>query len=521
MRATLITAAVLLFANSGEPINAAGETRDVALTFKMLGSNAPLAKFSFVVLIPTDKGFARTTKETGDDGRCTITVPKDVEARLYACGDYFIPASWATIRKDMTQADVFVRPLKRVRASGKAVSADGKALPAASVTFAPLDQLPDGTMTPHEVPYVTICDPRGAYELDVPAGFYQVWASWNDVSSDVSTAYFTLERRVDIFSDLKLDLKLPQSPRMKGRVLDGRTGKPMSCILDLYSHAWLKQVSIFTGDETGWNDLPTGVFDTQARTVDTSGFAVVLREAGVGNAVRVYPGMDIDKLNASGDLVLYDTDAGKLDCKLVTADKEFPVAGMDLDVLPSGQMKVPPFLHEALTLSEYTDDGGAVSFWGLPEGRYTLYCMEGEVLLGEFAVSGKPQALTAKLAVPFAYGTITYPDGTACTKSVVEVTFKLADGKEGRPMTFDAFRNRKLAGEGKFFVPFRWDDASYTLRFWAPDQNAKELPFVLNVEEFPFMSEAITVTPDGPKGYEKTIKLAANPKAKKEEEKKE
>ena len=511
----------------------AGKQRGtVVATLKLLGSEKPLNDFKLLVLSKlADDSNHNVTGLTDDKGQLRIKVGEGCkELRVFAYGDFMIPEGWSNIPLDKMKFEgdetweLQVRPLKRVTISGKiAIEGIEHAAERANVAFAPLDVMQDGSVRLFDEPRTTLTNETGEYSIDLPTGYYQVWAYWADRTSDEWTGFIKVDQKVGIFDSRVINLTLTKGPTFEGQVIDGRTGEGVPASINLYTNQYLRQLRNFTSDgefadetapdgtEIFW---PVGTFKFQAWMIDPNDFAVVIRPAGNEQVMRVIRGLKLaDVVGKKMKWDLYAEDMRTVDVKVVTHEKDVPVNNLDINLLPRN-IDVPEHLSQSYTASGYTDNDGTVRFMGLATGTYEVYGARGSMFLGSITVgTEKMQTTSVKFEIPFAYGQIKLESGEVCKHIEVFVWITNKAGQQFGPYPSDAFKdNPVLQNAGNVFVPLLSAGSTFKLIFCAMEGGkAFTDDDWLRFSDFPLATEAMTVTVDGEKCWDIDLTFEKNP----------
>lgn len=509
-----------------------GESAKVIVAgLTMLGSDKPQADFKLLVLYKDAEDKNHTlTGFTDDKGQLRIEIfqmPK--ELRVFAFGDFTIPEAWSnipvsTMKFEKEEAwSLQVRPLRNVKVSGK-ITLEGLNKPAdrANIAFAPLDVAQDGSFRLFDEPRGVLATDEGSYEIELPAGYYQVWAYWADRSSDDWTGYIKVGGKTGIFDDMKLDLALVKGPYIEGQVVDGRTGKGVAASINFYTNQYLRQLRMFTSDgefpdEEGPNGeeifWPVGTFKFQAWMIDPNDFSVVIKPAGSEQVMKVISGLKMsDLVGKKIRWELYSDDMRVVDVTVTTHVKNVPVNNLDINLLPL-QIDVPQHLQQSYTASGYTDDNGVVRFMGLASGNYEVYGARGSTFLGQIKIGPElQQAPQVKFEIPFAYGQVKLENGEVCKNLEVFVWITNKAGQEFGPYPSNAFKdNPALQKDGYVFVPLLSRGSTFRIKF-AAMEGGKEFTDQdwVTIKDFPLVTEAMVITVDEEKCWDVDLGLKAN-----------
>jgi len=449
-----------------------------------------------------------------------------------------IPEGWSNIplgklkpAGEDTDWAVQVRPLRAVKIKGTISVAGMESKPErASVNFAPLDVDQDGNVRMFDEPRNTLTDKKGQYELQLPSGYYKVWAYWADRSTDDWTGYVKVTGQQGIFEDTTVDLTLDLGPTLEGRIIDGRTGEGVAASINLYTNQYLRQLRIFTSDgkfpsETGPDGeeivTPIGTFKKQIFMVDPNDFTVVIRPAGSEQVLRVLDNVKLeDFAGKKVEWKLYSDDMRIVDVKVTTQEPGMPVNQLDVNLLPL-QIDVPPHLQQSYTASGMTQDDGVVRFMGLATGTYEVYGARGSTLLGQIEVTAdKDQEHKVVFEIPFVYGQIKLEDGTVCKHVEVFVWMTNKAGQEFGPYPSDAFKdNPNLRETGTVFAPLLSNGSTFRIRFVAMEGGREfGLDDWVTIKDFPLATEDTVIKVDSEKAWKLDLTLKANPDYKPKEE---
>lgn len=510
-----------------------GESAKVVVaSLTMLGSDKPQPDFKLLLLYKDAEDKNHTlTGFTDDKGQLRIEIyamPK--ELRVFAFGDFTIPEAWSnipvsTLKFEREEAwSLQVRPLRNVKVSGK-LSIVGLKKPAdrANIAFAPLDVAQDGSFRLFDEPRGVLATDDGSYEIELPAGYYQIWTYWADRSSDDWAGYIKVQGKTGIFDDLQLDLALEKGAYIEGQVVDGRTGEGVAASINFYSNQYLRQLRMFTSDgefpdeegpdgkEIFW---PVGTFKLQAWMIDPEDFTVVIKPAGSEQVMKVIPNLKMsDLVGKKIRWELYSDDMRVVDVTVTTHVKSVPVNDLDINLLPL-RIDVPQHLQQSYTASGYTDDNGVVRFMGLATGSYEVYGARGSTFLGQLIVGPElKQAPQVKFEIPFAYGMVKLADGEPCKNLEVFVWITNKAGQEFGPYPSNAFKdNPALQKEGKVFVPLLSHGSTFRIKFAAMEGGrAFEDREWATIKDFPLVTEAMVITVEEEKCWDVDLSLQSNP----------
>jgi len=464
-------------------------------TVRKLGSKELASKQPMYALWEANDAWVRQRFDTTAEGTYSLKVPRASTVRFYGTGEWMVPVSWASVTlpaaQDSPQThDVWLRPMALIRVSGTLKRPNGGEVSGSQVVLAPLDELADGSLLPVSPPFQFNVGSSGEWSVQVPAGRYDAWALWSDRNTDDWRRHYAQSRRIEIYADAKLSLTLTEQPRIRGTVVDAsKDNQPIDATVELYTHAYLRQMRIFTGDvDSEGNVRPTGVFDDQFNTLDINDFVMVVNPSNLRDAVRVIPGMSATKFAAAPVIRLRDPANGKLSLTYTTKDRGIPLA-QTIQIQPISGIKAPPFVHQHLTLKAQADTAGKLDFWGLPTGRYALYAEEGGWLLGELDVTGGVQSHAVFFDAPFAVGTITFPDQALCTHAKAWVMMPKEGGGEG-VVAVEVFENPSLKAKNTFYLPLFFVEGPCEIIFAAPAPGT-ELAWNDTPDNLPFVSEPI------------------------------
>jgi methionine-rich copper-binding protein CopC len=510
-----------------------GESAKVVVaSLTMLGSDKPQPDFKLLLLYKDAEDKNHTlTGFTDDKGQLRIEIyamPK--ELRVFAFGDFTIPEAWSnipvsTLKFEREEAwSLQVRPLRNVKVSGK-LSIVGLNKPAdrANIAFAPLDVAQDGSFRLFDEPRGVLATDDGSYEIELPAGYYQIWTYWADRSSDDWAGYIKVQGKTGIFDDLQLDLALEKGAYIEGQVVDGRTGEGVAASINFYSNQYLRQLRMFTSDgefpdeegpdgkEIFW---PVGTFKLQAWMIDPEDFTVVIKPAGSEQVMKVIPNLKMsDLVGKKIRWELYSDDMRVVDVTVTTHVKSVPVNDLDINLLPL-RIDVPQHLQQSYTASGFTDDNGVVRFMGLATGSYEVYGARGSTFLGQLIVGPElKQAPQVKFEIPFAYGMVKLADGEPCKNLEVFVWITNKAGQEFGPYPSNAFKdNPALQKEGKVFVPLLSHGSTFRIKFAAMEGGrAFEDREWVTIKDFPLVTEAMVITVEEEKCWDVDLSLQSNP----------
>lgn len=456
----------------------AAEPMQISVEFEVveMGTRAKGAEVELIVLAQAADGeLSRVQGTTDDQGKLTLTLPTFTEARVYSAHPWIVPEVHRRIDPDQIKPDtaltVQIRSLRKVRLSGVVKREDGSLQEGVEVSMAPLDQLPEGGYGVFEKPVGDETDSEGEFSKLVGTGYYAVWAQWSDRKTQDWDGYFGIKRVVEVFQDTTIELTISRAPTFTGKLIDGRTGEPERGIVDLISNPYLASRNNYCGN--GERD-PLGMFEAEFRSLDAESFDMILRGRDSSSSVRVLTGYSLARLEKEKSVVIRPEGGPHITVALKTKKLGIPLDGKVVRVKPTGGVDVPPHLRAYLTLDATTDRTGSMDLWGLPKGRYSFYLGStrqdnDEAVIGERELSGGVESIELELDLSFATGKLTYPDGTACTHAtaLVDVSFPEGGGSSS-PAIIALYRNAHSMMQGKFFLPFRWHDATYTIRIIAP-----------------------------------------------------
>ncbi|MCC6575324.1 MAG: hypothetical protein IT462_16230 [Planctomycetes bacterium] len=510
-----------------------GQLREVEGKLTLLGTGEVLAGFKLRVLAHTraNDGEDHTTADitTDKEGKYLLRLGKSVtRVRLFAYGEYFIPDGVSNVPVGAMKFakretwDIHARLLKRVTFEG-AIKRENTGKPAnrASVYLAPLDVRPDGSEHVFEEPHGVVTDDEGRYRLEVPTGYYRLWAIWSDKETESWESYFGIVRRVDIFAPGKRDFSVALGPKISGSVIDARDGKGLVAWIDLYTNAYLRQLRNPTADgelvdertpdgrEIRW---PVGDFNFRVVGVDPQEFTAVVRPRWSNTAMRVIPGLKLaDLKDKRVQWKLFTNDQINVGVRVRTHQKDLPVFKLDVRV-QAVKLDDPSAIRALYTLGGETDENGRVNFLGLAPGLYTVYGEQGTMILGELRVTRElVQDADFKLEIPFATGTLKYEDGTLCRHAQCVVSAEYPGrGKLGGRFV-DPYPTKVLSELGKGLIPLTVKGATFTLRFYA-NEKGQTVPDDMLTEDFPFVTDEISFTVDTEKAYEYDLTLKPQPK---------
>lgn len=498
-------------AKAAEPVQSQVQMSGVA---RFLGTNELAKGHVMYALWEVSGVWRRGRLITDEEGRYSVQVPAGATVRIFSTGEWLVPPSWSRVRlaapaegtpKAATH-DLWLRSHNPIEVSGKLSLPNGGNVSGAQVFLAPLDLMPDGSLLPVSPPFQFNVGSSGTWKVDIPAGIYDAWALWSDRDTDDWSRYYAQARRVEVYQKRSIDLGLREQGRIRGTVLDASNkDAPAEATVELFTHAYLRQLRMFTGDTTdSGGELPPGVFEDQLSTIDGNDFTIVVCPAAGRDAVLVVPGMSMEKFGKSPVLRLRDAANGKLTLTYRTKDRAIPL-NLSIQVQPLGEVAAPMFVRHHVSLVADAGGDGVMTFWGLPRGRYAMYAQEGGVVLGEIDVTGGIQAATVELDAPFATGKITYPDGTPCTSASVWVMVPQQEGRE-RVVSYRAFENIHLKNDGKFYAPLFFADGDCEIVFAAAAGNG-EVEWGDTPDTLPFITDPIKLSPAGKGAIELDVKL--------------
>lgn len=542
LAALLLIAPSPVFAQDAKPLGSdvvlggklaeGAKPRKVPLFVRMLGSDKAAVGFKLLVFAKFEGApHENASCITDDGGNASITLNrKPKELRVFAYGDYVVPDAWSNIPPDrVTESDpkqwnVYVRPLKNIRAAGK-VSAKGLEAPPkrASLSFAPLDVGQDGTARMFDQPYTVHSGDDGSYTLELPTGYYMVWCNWADRSGNDWVYYHQVVQRVSAFEDVKLDFALDKAPLLKGKVVDARTGKGIGAQIDLYSNVYLRQLrnSASDGvlaDEYDANDepviWPAGTFKFQAWAIDPGSFTAVIKPMGSESVLKVIPNLKAADLDGK-EVVweLFTEDMREVNLRVTTHEHDIPVMGLDVRLMPK-KIDVPEHIQQSYTAGGMVDQNGHVKFLGLAPGTYDAYGASGSTHLGEVTIKAEAkQEVALKWPIPFAYGNVKLANGTVCKNLVVFIWMVNPQGRQFGPYPVDAFKeNPVLREKGMIFVPLLQHGFTFKLRFAAmEDGKAFTDKDWVRINDFPLVTDEVEFLIDGEKAYKVDQTLKVNP----------
>lgn len=519
--------ATVRFADEGE-----SNLRVVEGTVSTLGTEQPLKNFRLIVLAKLEDG-ANESKDLDSDAsaRYRIELGKKVsQLRVFAYGDFVIPDSWsniaiATMKFEKAETwDIKIRPNVDVTLKGKiSLTASGKAVDNGCAVFlAPLDVRQDGSMRVFDDPLSTRCEPDGTYEFKTPAGFYRLWAVWTDRTDGRWVYCSGFVQRVDLFSDSSKDFSIEPGPQVVGRVIDERDGKPVVSRVDFYTNAFLRQLNNVTSDGQFRDDeavegepiVPTGHFRFRLFNVDPGEFAAIIRPRELEGVMHVQRGLSHAALKGKPvEWKLFGQDDIWLELGVQTAEMNLPVLGTDV-LIQATRLDDPEITHlrAAFELRAMSDENGIARFVGLAAGDYNVYIEQGTVLLGKVKISAeKRQKITLDYALPFAVGSVKYPDGSMCNTAMCQVDLELPEGGGRGPFFPDPFVNRVLREKGIALIPLTLKGATFRLRFFANAGN-QPAPDQWTPSQFPWRTQQISFKVDAEKAYkfEVTLERAAD-----------
>ncbi len=368
-----------------------------------------------------------------------------------------------------------------------------------------------------ENPLATRCDADGKYEFNTPAGFYRLWAIWTDRTDGRWIFCSGFVQRVDLFKDLAQDFSIEPAPQISGKVSDARDGSPVIARIDFYTNAYLRQLNNttsdgeFRDDEAAEGDpiLPAGTFRFRLYNVDVNEFAAIVRPRATDSVMHLERGLKYSALKGRNiEWKLYAPEDIALDLAIRTADMQLPVFGTDVRI-EANRLDDPAITHlrSAFELRALTDENGVAHFVGLEPGDYSVYIEEGTVLLGNLKVTGaKQQKLTMDYALPFAVGSVKYPDGSVCNTALCQVDLEMPEGGGRGPFYPDPFANKVLREKGIALVPLTLKGATFKLKFLANDGN-KPAPEEWTPSQYPWRSKEIAFKVDAEKAYKFEVTL--------------
>lgn len=481
---------------------------------RFLGTNE-LAKRHVMYALWEESGtWRRGRLVTDDQGKYSLGVPAGATVRIFSTGEWLVPPSWSRVRlteqgegvPNTATHDLWLRSHKPIEVTGQVTLPNGGNVSGAQVVLAPLDLMPDGSLLPVSPPFQFNLGSSGTWKVDIPAGIYDAWALWSDRDTDDWSRYYAQARRVEVYQKRSIDLAMRQQGRIRGKVLDASSeDAPAEATVELFTHAYLRQLKMFTGDATdSGGELPPGVFEDQLSTIDSSDFTIVVCPAAGRDAVLVVPGMSMERFSKAPVLRLRDAANGKLTLTYRTKDRAIPL-NLSIQVQPLGEVAAPMFVRHHLSLVAEAGEDGVMTFWGLPKGRYAMYAQEGGVVLGEIDVTGGIQSATVELDAPFATGKITYPDGTPCTNASVWVMVPQKEGRE-RVVSYRAFENIHLKNGGKYYAPLFFADGDCEIVFAAAAGNG-EVGWGDTPDTLPFITDPIKLSPSGKGAIDLDVKL--------------
>ncbi|MCC7508935.1 MAG: hypothetical protein IT464_06140 [Planctomycetes bacterium] len=506
----------------------------VVVTVRMLGSDAPVPGFKLLALAKF-AGLPHDTASfvTDEKGSAAISLNrKPGELRVFAFGDFVVPDGWSNVplttleRADATW-DLYVRPLKNVRVSGRISVVGTEAQPKrANVSFAPLDVAQDGSSRLFDQPYSVLTGEDGSYDIELPTGYYQVWSYWSDRSGVDWVHYHKVENKVPIFGEIKINMALVRAPMFTGKVVDARTGKGIAATVDLYSNLYLRQLrnSAADGqlpDEYDANDEPVywpiGTFKFQAWSINPDDFTAVIKPQGSESVLKVIPHLKASQFEGK-EIVweLYTAEMRQVTIRVVTHEQDIPVMGLDVRLIPK-KIDVPEHIQQTYTAGGMVDRDGNAQFLGLATGSYEVYGASGSTFLGNAVVTdAAKQDIVLKWAIPFAYGNVKLEGGGLCKNMVVFITMVNAAGREFGPYPSDAFKeNPALQEKGMLFVPMLQFGSTFKLRFGAMEGGkAFTDDDWVRITDFPLATDEIEFKIDSEKGYKVDLTLKANPEFK-------
>lgn len=506
--------------------------RIVEGTVSTLGSDQPLKNFRLMALARFDDGANRYADFDSDDNAAyRIELGKSVtQLRVFAYGDFVIPDSWSNIPvvsmkfEKAEKWDIKVRPNIKVTLSGTvSLSTTGKPIDnGCAVYLAPLDVRQDGSMRVFDEPLPTRCDEKGRYEFKAPAGFYRLWAVWTDRSDGRWIFCSGFVARVELFRDTVKDVTIAPGPQIVGRVSDARDGSPVVARMDLYTNAFLRQLNNtnsdgeFRDDEAAEGDpiLPAGEFRIRLYNVDPEEFAAILRPRMADGAMRLERGLRHSALKGKRvEWKLYNEDDIVVDVAVQTADMQLPVHGADI-VIEANRLDDPSISHlrAAFELRSMTNERGVARFVGLWPGDYSVYFAGRDALLGNLRITAdRRQQFTLNYSLPFAAGTVRYPDNSVCNNAICQVDLELPEGGLRGPFYPDPFSNRLLKDKGLAVVPLTYMGATFKLRFYANSGN-QVAPDMWTPSQYPWRTKEVVFKVDAEKAYtfDVTLERAEN-----------
>ena len=507
----------------------AGETkfRVIEGTVAALGSNEALKNFRLLALAKLDDNTNLTADLTSSDkGAYRVELGKRVvQLRVYAYGDFVIPDGWSTVplstfKFEKTETwDLRVRPNVPVVLKGRVTIAGSKG-PAGlgNVYLAPLDVRQDGSVHVFDAPSQVRADEDGAYQFEVPSGYYRLWAVWADRSVREWPHYIGIESRVELFADKEMNVVVKLGPQVEGKVTDARDGTGVPGRIDLYTNAFLKQLNNTTADgdlpdeedENGKSIIwPAGTFKFRVYNIDTEDFAAVVRPRSNQSVLRVITGLKMSELEGKKlDWKLFTEDQITLDLRIQTADKKLPLFNLDVS-LEASRLDDPKMSHlrSVFQFSGATDENGWVRFMGLAPGKYSVYCEQGSVLLGEISVTARNrQSVALDYSIPFAVGKVSFPDGTPCTSAMCLINIDAPQRGKLGPYFWDCFRNKLLRDQGLAMLPLNIHGATFKLQFFA-NESGKAIPEDWTPSDFPLKTPEVTFAISAEKAYEFDLKL--------------
>jgi hypothetical protein len=503
---------------------------DVKGRVLMLGTDAPQPGFKMLAMAKYADRTSQTREILTDaSGRFTIKLlARPAELRVFAFGDCVIPDGWSNIpiaNMKFAQAEewnVRVRPLRPVKLSGTVRLAEGRAVRVANVVLAPLDVARDGGVRVFDQPYNLLSDDDGAYSLEVPSGYYTMWAYWWDRDVRDGAEYFQVIRRVEIFADKKVDFSLSEAPTVRGKVIDARTGEGIAANIDLFSNQYLRYMGIRTADGEVSNEdtadgkevfWPVGTFRKRFWLVDPENFTAVIRPARTKAVLRIIPDLKLkDLLGKEVVWKLYTEDMPVVDLQVTTHKHDLPINEIDVQLLPRN-VDVPDALKLSLEVAGATNNEGKVRFVGLPKGEYEVYGAGGSSLLGQLKVEHSGQSAQFKYEIPFAFGKVKLESGELCRDMKVFISMTTAEGRTYDPYPTDPFyHNPALREKGSVFVPLLYRDVTFKLRFAAFENGRKfEETEYDQINNFPLVTEEKTIKVTTEDAWELDLTLKANP----------
>lgn len=508
---------------------AEGETpsRIIEGTVSTLGTDQPLRNFRLLALAKFEDGANKSADFDSDDAsKYRIELGKTVtQLRVFAYGDFVIPDSWSNIAiagmkfEKAESWDIKVRPNIDVTLRGTiTLSTTGKAVDNGCAVFlAPLDVRQDGSMRVFDNPLSTRCEADGTFEFKTPAGFYRLWAVWTDRADGRWIYCSGFVSRVDLFKDSTKDFTIAPGPQVIGRTSDARDGTPVVCRIDLYTNAYLRQLNNttsdgeFRDDEAGEGDpiLPAGEFRMRLYNVDPEDFSAIVRPRSTDSVMHVQRGLRHSALKGKKvEWKLFNDEDIWLDLTVQTAEMKLPVFGTDVRI-EANRLDDPEISHlrAAFELRAFTDENGLARFVGMMPGDYSVYIEQGTVLLGTIKVGAdKRQKLTLDYSLPFAVGTVKYPDGSVCNTAMCQVDLEMPEGGGRGPFFPDPFINKLLKDKGIALLPLTLKGATFKLRFFANGGN-QAAPDHWTPSQFPWRTKEIVFKVDAEKAYKFDVTL--------------